>query len=828
MRDGVKDWLEENDDWLMVIDNADSYNDLFESGNSLSDDTIKTALPLQRPGSAMILYTSRHARVGTELTESHCLPLGVLSRVDSKNLLRCKLGISVDDEQVHELLEALDYLPMSICHAAAYLTFTKMSINDYLSRIREDEGLLEVLDQTVVDVGRRDAKAPRSVVKAWLATYDLIMKHNELAAHLFCFMACLDRQSISENIILTAASDEMEIARLESSLLADGDLIIQLPKPSTGIEVALGELESLALITRDLGGRLFTMHRFVQAITIQRLSTNGSLNAFSAFSACCLAEVFLADVSDILVRCEDGYLENAQQYVPTAERLQQMMEKLPYQQERSGRPFILTKLGIYFYARGDFRKASKCFANATFNLDPEWEEDYEARIVIMQIICLSELGEYPEARTLASKLDIDLEYTPMSDVTTMEDLLMRGCYGQLAQLARKLIEQPVTEWTLQMRALGRAYLAIAITCEESHANSGEQFDILISQAEEDFGRIEDSLREYMPKHLTDSVLALAHFMADNMDTAERLADSAIKDAIDRFGQDSAATFRPRALVVQLRMCRFEADLDSILLEQICEVESESRAMYSQMLCGRSLAQRGAKDLSAADDLAHAIMLKVRKGLMECNGDTDSAFADRGVDIEEAEELLISVLAQADQCFGALSACTLIYMSRLYECLTLVGRRSQLCAFVHERATLMADSMSRGGLSDAELDLTGDKGMVEWFLEYGNVHWLCVKMLCADLSQRKTQQSPDELVRSKEEMWQTIKRIQTRQFVVDAYKQSLAAPARVVHQATCDQCDEVIRSLASKLLTRGANNGRLLWASVTSACNAQTTMYVQHV
>ena len=145
VRDGVKDWLEDNSDWLMVIDNADTYGDFLGTADGEVEGTIRDALPLPRPGSAMILYTSRHARIGEELTEHHHLHINNLSTDDSKRLLTNKLGTSISDEHAFALLEALEYLPMSIAHAAAYLKFTKIPIQQYLRRVGNDDDLLDLL-----------------------------------------------------------------------------------------------------------------------------------------------------------------------------------------------------------------------------------------------------------------------------------------------------------------------------------------------------------------------------------------------------------------------------------------------------------------------------------------------------------------------------------------------------------------------------------------------------------------------------------------------------------------------------------------------------------
>ncbi|GAB7331599.1 hypothetical protein MBLNU13_g02977t2 [Cladosporium sp. NU13] len=244
VRDGVKDWLEDNSDWLMVIDNADTYDDFFGRADGETYDTINDALPLPRPGSAMIVYTSRHARLAEDLTERHELPIKNLSLNDSKALLCNKLGAPVRDELAAALLQVLEFLPMSIAHAAAYLKFTKISVQQYLDRVKNDDGLLELLDSDSVNVGRRDDKASRSVVKVLLTTFDLLALHNAHAATLLAFMACMDRQSIAVAVVRLAIGERMAKQRKEYAL--------KLPTSWTELESAIDsfkQLEKVALQT---------------------------------------------------------------------------------------------------------------------------------------------------------------------------------------------------------------------------------------------------------------------------------------------------------------------------------------------------------------------------------------------------------------------------------------------------------------------------------------------------------------------------------------------------------------------------------------------------
>lgn len=307
MRDGVKDWLNENDKWLMVVDNADCYNNFFAAAEDEVEDTVQAALPWPRSCTAMVIYTSRHDRVGARLTDNDCLPLEVMSESDGIAMFRSKFPHASSDQEVSRLLVALDHLPLSIAHAVAYLKFTKITIDAYLSRLEtSDDGLVEILDQDV-EIGRRDSNAPKSVVKAFQVSFDLVHRLNRPAANLFCLMACLDRNNISKNIISFACDPQLprltthhsQLSRLTTHhsrlpTLTAYHIKVELPKSQGEIWTAIGEILSLALISHRVEPNEFTMHRHVQAITIRRLRDELNLLAFCSLTMEAISSLFIA------------------------------------------------------------------------------------------------------------------------------------------------------------------------------------------------------------------------------------------------------------------------------------------------------------------------------------------------------------------------------------------------------------------------------------------------------------------------------------------------------------------------------------------------------
>ena len=277
----MKDWLNTHNNWLVVIDNADRYGDFFSLEADSEASPIQAALPWSRPSENMIIYTSRHARVGAKLSDQDCLQLKVMSQSDGIAMFKRKFHASIDDEDILRLLTAVEFLPLNIAHAAAYLKFTGFPVNEYLSRIEgSDKGLLDMLGQSV-DTGHQ---ASTSVVKAWKASFDLIQQHNRAAADLLCFIACLERQSIMDELI--SVITDLRLAELNAVLRREGVGIV-LPASEGDRMTATGELHSLALVTRgcEKNCRGYSMHRYVQAITVRHLSEEGKLIPFVILAA---------------------------------------------------------------------------------------------------------------------------------------------------------------------------------------------------------------------------------------------------------------------------------------------------------------------------------------------------------------------------------------------------------------------------------------------------------------------------------------------------------------------------------------------------------------
>ena len=123
-----------------------------------------------------------------------------------------------------------------------------MTIAKYLEYAQQNEEIL------LADIGdlRRDPSVPNSVLVTWRISFDQIKNTFPSAAELLSLMSVLDRQGIPEFFI---CKDDNRLA----------------------FEDALAPLNDFALITSEVDGKSFGMHRLVQLATKTWLCMHGEI-----------------------------------------------------------------------------------------------------------------------------------------------------------------------------------------------------------------------------------------------------------------------------------------------------------------------------------------------------------------------------------------------------------------------------------------------------------------------------------------------------------------------------------------------------------------------
>lgn len=236
---GVRRWLETNSDWLLILDNAD------EPG--LSEEFLPSG------SNGHILLTSR-AQVFDNIGILNPIEMEEMSSEDAKEFLLRRTGrrdLELSDEQaIGELASELDYLPLALEQAGAYIKELRSSFQDYLASYRKRG--LELLEK-----GSAAGKGRKSIRTTWSLNFQQVEEALKAAADLLRISAFLSPDRIPNELVSMGASSlgpelSTALANVESDPLR--------------LDEVLGPLIRYSLIHRDRPSKTYDIHRLVQAV----------------------------------------------------------------------------------------------------------------------------------------------------------------------------------------------------------------------------------------------------------------------------------------------------------------------------------------------------------------------------------------------------------------------------------------------------------------------------------------------------------------------------------------------------------------------------------
>ncbi|MFB4305864.1 FxSxx-COOH system tetratricopeptide repeat protein [Actinomadura sp. GTD37] len=221
------------DSWLLVFDNADQPEDLFD------------IIP-QDPGH--VLITSRNHRWASLVD---AVPVDVFRRDESVDFLvkRVRAGISADDAA--RLAEQLGDLPLALEQAGALLFERGMSVHEYLEQLGERTS--QLLSQG------RPVEYPVPMTAAWSVSVANLNESLPEAVDLLRICAFFGSEPIPRDVLGRAPQG---LRPQLAGLIGD---TIRLGR-------AVGELGRYALARLDITGRTIQVHRLVQKLVQDELS----------------------------------------------------------------------------------------------------------------------------------------------------------------------------------------------------------------------------------------------------------------------------------------------------------------------------------------------------------------------------------------------------------------------------------------------------------------------------------------------------------------------------------------------------------------------------
>jgi tetratricopeptide (TPR) repeat protein len=246
--DAVKRWLDEQERWLLVLDNVEDYGivrDLTRKADAAKGHHIIVTTQTQAMGAV-----GKQRLFPMERDQGALLLLRRAQRLTGDNPLS-SVG-SQEAALAREIADEVGGLPLALDQAGAYIEETACGLADYLKVLRERSQAL--LDRR----GGLDSDH-RSVAKTFLMSFEKLQKMNPAAAELLQAAAFLLPDAIPEEIFITGAAQFGP----ELSAAAADPL-----KWNDAIACAL----KFSLLERDPEKKLLAVHRMVQAVLKSRMT----------------------------------------------------------------------------------------------------------------------------------------------------------------------------------------------------------------------------------------------------------------------------------------------------------------------------------------------------------------------------------------------------------------------------------------------------------------------------------------------------------------------------------------------------------------------------
>ena len=303
----VHDWLRGYEGtWLMILDNVDDADFLLNTQASIESQPndpgrhtlrpLRDYLPQSQNGS--ILITTRSRESALKLSEQNDLVLiDPMDESDAVELLEKKLE-SIGRKSIEEYVElaaALEFIPLAIVQAAAYISQgeSRCSVQQYLAKFRKsDSKKISLLNNEGGQV-RRDWDAKNSILVTWEISFGYIHRARPSAADLLSLMSFFDRQSIPESLLKDRAQAEKGPRSRNERYPSDGQRnsnednnnsdsdsgSMSEPDKDDEFEKDVRMLRDYLFISFDTN-QTFEMHALVQLATRKWLEANKELETW--------------------------------------------------------------------------------------------------------------------------------------------------------------------------------------------------------------------------------------------------------------------------------------------------------------------------------------------------------------------------------------------------------------------------------------------------------------------------------------------------------------------------------------------------------------------
>ncbi|KAF6806455.1 Kinesin light chain 5 [Colletotrichum sojae] len=385
----VRDWLQRDDvsPWLMIVDNADDFEMLFSKDDGGNNARIPTASYLPKKDNSKILFTSRSWDAAERLTGNgktiHQVP--TMEKAQALLLLQKRLGQDVEKAAAVRLVGTLEYIPLAIDQAAAYINkrSPRVTIQSYLDEFQKSENRKGTLLRSDRGDIRRYDGVSNSVVVTWQVTLEQIKREQPRAANLLSLMSYFHAQNIPECMLHDYSSGNIG-SKGANDKHAETSII--------DFEDDLDVLRGYSLVTITATPGLLEMHSLVQFCTKVWISEFGSPDQWKT--------LFLQSASE---HFPSGVFETWQQCQTLMPHVQPLLDKEP-SEERNRLEWgkLLTNVSWYLVMLGNYSKAEVIVQQAVSTRAEILGQEHPSTLTSMANLALTYMnqGRWKEAEEL--------------------------------------------------------------------------------------------------------------------------------------------------------------------------------------------------------------------------------------------------------------------------------------------------------------------------------------------------------------------------------------------------------------------------------------------
>ena len=244
MAKSVLSWLNKQENWLLVIDNAD-------------DPTVVENYLPERSPTKLTLLTTRNPNA--DEFSAVAFEVEVLDKDDAVELLSIRSGSLANEKpelkpEAEEIVREVGCLPLAIEQAAAYIREVTKDIFKFLPSYRKNR------KRHHNRVLKANSKYGESIASTWHMSFKQVERNNKGASKLLQLLAFLNPDGIYTDFLESGQEG------------LDPELQAVVGDPDTFYE-ALSELERFSLIRRQIcdGSQRITLHRLVQWVIMDDL-----------------------------------------------------------------------------------------------------------------------------------------------------------------------------------------------------------------------------------------------------------------------------------------------------------------------------------------------------------------------------------------------------------------------------------------------------------------------------------------------------------------------------------------------------------------------------